>query len=287
MEMKTKSISHLTAMSSIPREVVTSNRKTEKAAWLIGRRITLGYTLNAGIALRNHYLQFKFEGELLDKQKKTTKVKQQKQKFSAANLLFESGGIAKAQALTGRLSNLLCSFLVPLLQSNLIELQGHIAYDIGPLGTFQDVPLSLQIIVRSEFFELRRHGDQDLTPNSNNPESASHPSSAVTSEYLKCVEAANELLLWLAEGETALIASRSADKDQKDKETEDLSSQVEVIEDEGPQSSSSVVDLEDNKQADEFEQLITTAAGRAFTSIDFTCPLRQPAIMDGCVEMKR
>lgn len=62
-------------------------------AWLIGRRIAFGYTLNSGIALRSHCLSFKFEGQLLEKSKKqffSSKLKQ-KQKFSAANLLFECG----------------------------------------------------------------------------------------------------------------------------------------------------------------------------------------------------
>lgn len=59
-------------------------------AWLIGRRIALGYTLNSGIALRNHSLRFKFEGQLLEKSKSSFLRSKTKEKFSASNLLFES-----------------------------------------------------------------------------------------------------------------------------------------------------------------------------------------------------
>jgi hypothetical protein len=55
--------------------------------WLIGRRVTLGYTLTGGNAIRSQGMIFKFEGllhgnKLSNKPKKTPK-------FSGANLLFE------------------------------------------------------------------------------------------------------------------------------------------------------------------------------------------------------
>jgi hypothetical protein len=281
---KINSLSHLTPTPPLRGQGI----RGASPAWLIGRRIALGYTLNAGIALRSHSLQFKFEGELLNKAKKGKQS--HKQKFSAANLLFECDGISKSQALTGRLSNLVCSFLVPLLQSHLIEVQGHIAYDIGPLGTFQDLPLSLQIIVRSEFFQLRRHGEQDSTESSDaetiNSVSGSGSSSVVRSDHLHCIQAANDLLLWLAEGEAALITSRSAEKERKLKESENLSSSAEGGEEEGGDTSSITTSVDENA----FEDLVSSTEGTflSFTSLPHsTHPLRQPASMDGRVEMKR
>ena len=84
-----------TLHSSNPRQtsVISSCDGGTTMAWLIGRRIAFGYTLNPGIAVRSHSLSFKFEGQLLEKSKKqffSSKLKQ-KQKFSAANLLFECG----------------------------------------------------------------------------------------------------------------------------------------------------------------------------------------------------
>jgi hypothetical protein len=76
-------------------------RNPRTMAWLIGRRIAFGYTLNSGIALRLHALHFKFEGQLLEKSKKqffSSKLKQ-KQKFSAANLLFECRTASKVRSL--------------------------------------------------------------------------------------------------------------------------------------------------------------------------------------------
>jgi hypothetical protein len=82
-----------TDTSLIQRKTSSISNWGRKTAWLIGRRIAYGYTLNSGNALRAHSLHFKFEGQLLEKSKKqffSSKLKQ-KQKFSAANLLFECG----------------------------------------------------------------------------------------------------------------------------------------------------------------------------------------------------
>lgn len=55
--------------------------------WLIGRRVTLGYTLSGGNAIRSQGMIFKFEG-LLHSNKLSSKPKKSL-KFSGANLLFE------------------------------------------------------------------------------------------------------------------------------------------------------------------------------------------------------
>ena len=56
--------------------------------------------------------------------------------------------------INGRLPNILCDFLVPLLREKLIEIIGHISYDIGEVGIFVDVPINLHIIVSSKFLNL-------------------------------------------------------------------------------------------------------------------------------------
>lgn len=125
---------------------------------------------------------------------------------------------------------------MPLLQHDLIVLRGHIAYDIGMfphpsvfyillfvcdwvaelthsavngccsgnVGTFQDIPLSIQIFARRLFIDLTAHlhgissdtigcgSTASITSSDNGQE----PSKKSVS---KCVQAANDLLLWLTE----------------------------------------------------------------------------------------
>jgi hypothetical protein len=107
--------------------------------WLLGRRVTLGYTLNAGFALRRTPLQLRFEGVLAHHQSvlegRTSKhassesassqqalfggpssagvggsSKKKKLNFSAANLMFECGEEegGERRVIRGRLSNLIC-----------------------------------------------------------------------------------------------------------------------------------------------------------------------------------
>ena len=64
--------------------------------WLLGRRIALGYTLNSGVGLRNQCLYFRYEGQLLEKNKSQSisitsrdSGNKRNKKFAAANLLFE------------------------------------------------------------------------------------------------------------------------------------------------------------------------------------------------------
>ena len=98
---------------------------------LLGRRVTLGYTLSGGDARRNISLRFKQEGVLLESKNKPSRSQlssslfgtKKKEKFTAANLLFECYSSSQQVVgylppclsdplqgvrITGRLSNLLC-----------------------------------------------------------------------------------------------------------------------------------------------------------------------------------
>lgn len=80
-------------------------------AWLLGRRVTMGYTLNAGYALRQTPLRLRREGVLAQHHTVPGAVQnmqsRKKLKFSAANLLFECEQQG-SQLLHGRLPNLIC-----------------------------------------------------------------------------------------------------------------------------------------------------------------------------------
>ena len=88
-------------------------------------------------------------------------VNSRRDRFSGGKLMFSTyfneslGEINKLQKnVNGRLPNILCDFLVPLMTAGLIDIQGHIAYDIGSAGVFVDVPLSLHVMISPDFLSL-------------------------------------------------------------------------------------------------------------------------------------
>eukprot|EP01041_Mallomonas_annulata_P009072 gene9072-18795_t len=107
--------------------------------------------------------------------------------------------------------------------------QSHIAYDLGAIGTFQNIPLSLQIFVTSKFFSLQST-DSETSTTSNGPISNIggeysninnrknsflnrknvDVNTNTTSSNIGLNEAASRLLIWLTEGEKSVITQISA-----------------------------------------------------------------------------
>ena len=88
-------------------------------------------------------------------------VNTRKDRFSGGKIMFSTffneslGAISKQQKnVNGRLPNILCDFLVPLMTAGLIDIQGHVAYDVGSIGVFVDVPLSLHVMISPDFLSL-------------------------------------------------------------------------------------------------------------------------------------
>lgn len=88
-------------------------------------------------------------------------VNTRKDRFSGGKIMFSTffneslGEISKVQKnVNGRLPNILCDFLVPLMTAGLIVIQGHVAYDVGSIGVFVDVPLSLHVMISPDFLSL-------------------------------------------------------------------------------------------------------------------------------------
>lgn len=69
------------------------------------------------------------------------------------------------------------------------------AYDQGEIQTFRDVQLSLHIYVSRSFIDIT---DAD----------AEMPGQKRAAKVTMIIEAANDLLLWIHEGDDAVIASR-------------------------------------------------------------------------------
>ena len=159
-------------------------KKKDEIFYFLGRRSVFGYTLCSGYILRNQIVSLELGGknnlsekkEILSNNENDMKKKKlnvfnnlqknaikNKDRFSAGKLMFrtvidnkdvQDGNNKLLKNISGRLSNFLCDFFLPLINANLIVLKGHIAYDIGAVGTFVDVPISLHILVSKKFLML-------------------------------------------------------------------------------------------------------------------------------------
>ena len=173
----------------------------------------------------------------------TQKKLHSKDKFSGGKLIFKTklyhphaqqhtsaSDRLKAKDIQGRLPNIICDFLVPLLNHGLINIIGHVLYDIGSISTFTDVPISLSVLAYPAFFEYSSAltaqmeligSDTTVTHSAVTHSAATHAAvthSAVThgavthgltSEMIDMKEHINSLLIWLQEGEGAIAASGS------------------------------------------------------------------------------
>jgi hypothetical protein len=226
--------------------------------YFLGRRTVMGYTLSRGFALRCQSFNITLEGVVgpstgasKNKRQKTASNSaasnssssgwgnrnagkpQKKDKHAGSKLLFKTfveGGAAesersahdrKAVDFTGRMPSIICDFLVPLTNASLIHLEGHVTWDVGSINTFVDVPLSVHIYSSADFFDLstvgspahKRHGD--------------------------LVEKANDLLLWLQEGEDALKLV----KQQRDRDRDTLKARLAERQQDKPRKARAVVPL--------------------------------------------
>ena len=165
-------------------------------------------------------------------------------------------------------------------------------YVLGSLGVFQDIPLSLQILVKAEFFQLSTETkfDADLFDEEelNNE----------ILENLKRVTAANELLLWLSGGENALNSSRNTEHTHKLKQTENNNTpnipQTSTTESHNIETENVIIDDYDGGGVDPIAKDIVDKIFTRNQTLDLTDEnqfndgvLVQPSIMNGCVEMKR
>lgn len=181
----------------------------------------MAYTLSSGYLTRNQSICFKLEGSrgaTKPVSKVTTLMKStpayfqrgksySKDKFSGGKLFFEtfydgpmdSSSREKHSNIRGRLPNILCDVLLPLLRAKVVDLRGHVAYDLGSTSTFHDVPISLHILVNEAFFRLSNGFDESDT----------------SYGIIALIEAANDLLIWLTDGDAALVTSRQSRSDAK------------------------------------------------------------------------
>jgi hypothetical protein len=228
----------------------------KESLFLIGRRTVTAYNLSSAYLLRVQQLRFMLEGHGAGGKGKGGKGSQSssssssgggsnasggffaqratKEKFSGGKLLFETyydkvSQIASQLPMTntrGRLPNILCDFIVPLLQEDLIELKGHVLFDIGKLGTFQDLPLSVHVYATPKLVQLcaPRTKTADSSVGGVDAQSSAatlmnqfgYGHAAMSKEAMATLaEHINSLLVWLADGEEAIrqsMLSREAEK---------------------------------------------------------------------------
>lgn len=182
----------VSAVRTMVRNTAIQNQKrrlsipmeTEHSFFLVGRRNVLAHTLCSGYLLRTQSVLIELGNQNTAQNNKSNKSNKsnsastsaasvyynnlknnngnaKKDNFSGRNLMFstyiERGQESQNKSLknvNGRLPNILCDFLVPLIAANLISLKGHVAYDMGCVGVFVNVTLSIHILVSSEFFNL-------------------------------------------------------------------------------------------------------------------------------------
>ena len=207
-------------MSSMPNSSMLVACLTEPH-YLIGRRTAHAYTLSSGYAERCQSLTLILEDKGYQKAARggsgggtgtTAKSSAgtgtlKRDKHAGAKLILEARkesdvGTSDTGSFRSRLPNTLCDFILPLMQADLLMVSGHVAYDVGSVTLMQDVPVSLQIFVSVRLLDLTEPGTLE---NKN----SSH-----------LIEAANDLLLWLHEGEAAVAAvrkQRTADADARNR----------------------------------------------------------------------
>ena len=111
-----------------------------------------------------------------------------KDRFSGGKMMFStffmepSGAENKMQKnVNGRLPNFLCDFLVPLMSAGLIDVKGHVAFDVGCVGVFVDVCLSLHVMVSERFLSFSEESPVSTGNNSNSASTSSSSSSSGSS----------------------------------------------------------------------------------------------------------
>jgi hypothetical protein len=111
-----------------------------------------------------------------------------KDRFSGGKLMFstfflEPAGIENKMQknVNGRLPNFLCDFLVPLISAGFIDVKGHVAFDVGCVGVFVDVCLSLHVMVSERFLSFSEETSVTNGNNGNNASGSSCSSSSSSS----------------------------------------------------------------------------------------------------------
>jgi hypothetical protein len=96
----------------------------------VGRRVVTAYSITRGTVFANEEATFKLEGDRDALLKKRKVANKHKHRGSGAQLLF------RTRNLSGRLPDRVCSFLVPLIRSKAVTVQGRIEFEQA-VGVFQ------------------------------------------------------------------------------------------------------------------------------------------------------
>ena len=206
---------------------------------LVGRRLVYGHTLNSGRAVRSSELSFNLEFSKQQESGEKTASKAQK-KWAGAHLMFATTD----SNIRGRLPNLVCSFLVPLLRDQLVAVRAHVAFDVGQVSTFTDLPVTLYVYLSPTFFHSL---GQDAKGSSSTATGTSSSSASATKEQF------NDLLMWLADGESALqkndrkkdgaAASEEAQEELEEKEVVEVDPLLQNVIDEVGARTNKAIDL--------------------------------------------
>lgn len=178
---------------------------TVRGFHLVGRRLVDAYAISGGTLERQQLIKFTVEGKKINKlgaaspfssslslfkdESSAKKTARKKKVFTGGRIFFDTINTSRSgtsdSCARGRIDNNLCDFLLPLLECDLIVLSGHIAYDCGKARTMVTIPISMHVMVSDEFLELSQECEDKTV-----------------------LEAANDLMIWITEGDQALAQSR-------------------------------------------------------------------------------
>eukprot|EP01038_Epipyxis_sp_PR26KG_P014903 gene14903-20043_t len=212
-----------------------------KGYFFLGKRNVNAYSISSGFIMRGQSLKFTAEGHSTSsfsntKNKSSSSMKNSalnerssisnsfksntsKDKFSGGKLFFDTyiepalfydnsnneefdQILEEKKQIRGRLPSSICDVLLPLLRINFIELTGHIAYDFGPISTFQDFPIVLQVHITKAFDKIS---------------SLNYDECLQDERYLNIIESLNDLLVWLHDGDNYLTQMKEQRQKEKSK----------------------------------------------------------------------
>lgn len=122
--------------------------------FFLGKRVTSCYSLSSGYLVRCQNIKISLE------ESSRTSFANKSNKFSGGKIMVETyvdnkfnESCSNARNIRCRLPNKLCHIMLPLLRLKLIDVRGHIWFDVGQISTFTDFYAMIYIFIRRDLLE--------------------------------------------------------------------------------------------------------------------------------------
>ena len=196
-QLQTKQLTTSTTTSSMKTQTTQQqSTKTKLSPFLKSKTSTNNLTNNKN----NHFGKLIFETNKLTDLQISQIIKSNHFEDEGSDDIFGTHPLVSKlskfnnKTVQGRLPKELCEFLVPLMESNLILLRGHIGYDIGEIDTLHNIPLSVHVYISLEIFNFCQ-----IIENKEISIMKTDTSDSILREHI------NSLFIWLKEGECEIL----------------------------------------------------------------------------------